>query len=394
MSPRCLGRIAIGLCLGVALCAPVALCVEPPAVEWTRNFGGSGESRGYSVLQTPDGDFVAAGFVRFNTHSDTVSFYLLKTDSDGNLDWERAIVPESRLAQAYALQQTADGGFVLAGKSTLQWRPCVVKTDSSGNLLWQNTFDMHQSPAFSVHQTRDGGYIVGGMSMGLNTEAGDSSGFWLLKTDADGSLEWKTVFLHDCPDFLEQVPSIQTSDGSYVLGGKADSCGLWLMKVDSAGQVLWQRTYLGQYVTQAYSIEETDDGGLAITGAGAASWLSLSGADVYLLKTDSLGNQEWRKTFGGAGVQRGTCVRQTSDRGYIVSGGTLYPHGQGMGAYIVRTDSLGNLLWTKTLAGYAYDTQSIQETDDGGYVAAGTVYDPVSGRQHLQLMKLGPDVMR
>ena len=384
----------IGLCLGVALSMSVAFCTQPPAVEWARDFGGTGESRGFAVLQAPDGGYVAAGFARLHPYSDTTNFYLVKTSSNGDTAWERMLAPVGEDALCYAAQRTEDGGFILAGRSTIEWYPSIAKTDSTGALEWHTTFDMEESPAYSVHQTRDGGYIVGGMTMGVNTEAGDSNGFWLLKTDSVGDLEWKTVFLHDCPDFLEHVPSLQTRDGGYVLGGKADSCGLWLMKVDSAGQTVWQRTYLGQYVTQAYSIAETDDGGLAITGAGAASWLSLNGADVYLLKTDSLGSAEWRKTFGGSGVQCGTCVRQTQDRGFIISGGTLYPHGQGMGAYIVRTDSLGNLRWTKTLTGHAYDTQSIEQTNDGGYVAAGTIFDPVSCRQHLQLMKLAPDAAK
>ena len=134
----------------------------------------------------------------------------------------------------------------------------------------------------------------------------------------------------------------------------------------SISQVTFQKTYGGTERDQAMFINHTNDGGYILTG-----WTNSFGAggfDVYLLKLDSIGNLEWTKTFGGIDNEVGNYVMQTSDNGFIV-GGSTQSFGTGLNVgYLIKTDSLGNLLWSKALIGTT-PINSLVEVSDGYFIA-------------------------
>ena len=151
--------------------------------------------------------------------------------------------------------------------------------------------------------------------------------------------------------------------------------------------VKWQKTFGGINGDLATSVQQTSDGGYIIAGV---TWSYGSGkAGVYLIKTDSKGNLEWEKTFGGINDDGATSVQQTKDGGYIMAGGT-YSYGSGKDdVYLIKTDSNGNLEWQRTFGGSDNDRAwSVQQTSDGGYILAGGTYSYGSGGCDVYLIKI------
>ncbi len=184
---------------------------------------------------------------------------------------------------------------------------------------------------------------------------------------------------------------IQTSNGDFVFVGVTNSYGtgkydIYMVKTDSSGDTIWWRTFGGVEDDEGYSVQETSDGGFIISGStksfGAGSY------DIYLIKTNSSGNVQWSKEFGGSYSDYGYSVIQTSDGGYIVAGRTVSFGAGNSDVYLVKTDSGGNVMWTKTFGGTAdEDAQSIQQTDDGGYIIAGRTTSSGAGSSDVYLIK-------
>ena len=163
-----------------------------------------------------------------------------------------------------------------------------------------------------------------------------------------------------------------TSDGDYAILGMTRSFGagsydVWLIKTDSLGDTLWTRMYGESESDYGYAVQQTSDDGYIIVGA---TWSYGSGlGDVWLIKTDSLGNILWSKIFGGSDTDYGKSVCQTTDGGYIIAGFTL---SFGTGYYdvwLIKTDANGDTLWTRTYGGTNLDVgEIVRETSDGGYI--------------------------
>jgi hypothetical protein len=142
---------------------------------------------------------------------------------------------------------------------------------------------------------------------------------------------------------------------------------LWLIKTDASGDSLWSRFFGGSAYDMAYTVEQTSDDGYIAVGYTLSS--GAGNEDVYLVRTDALGSLEWEKTYGGTGSDYGRCVRQTSDGGYIITGYTTSFGTGGFDVYLIRTDALGDTLWTRTYGGGNDDiSYSLQVTADEGYI--------------------------
>ena len=246
---------------------------------------------------------------------------------------------------AYSIQQTSDGGYIVAGVTasfgTGDEDVFLLKTDASGNLQWAETFGgVYFDVAYSVQQTSDGGYIVAGYTYSFGAGSYD---VFLLKTDASGNLQWAKTFGGSGGDYAWSVQ--QTSDGGYIVAGFTGSFGaggdVFLLKTDASGNLQWAKTFGGSDYDRAYSVQQTSDGGYIV--AGYTYSFGAGGYDVFLLKTDASGNLQWAKTFRGDSIEFAYSVQQTSDGGYIVAGVTLSFGAGNNDVFLLKTDTNGNI---------------------------------------------------
>jgi len=241
--------------------------------------------------------------------------------------------------------------------------------------------------AYSVRQTSDAGYVIAGTADFSGAGGGD---FWLVKTDSSGKQQWNKTYGGTDYDRAHSVQ--QTPDGGYIMAGTTDSFGagggdFWLVKTDSSGKQQWSKTCGGTADDWVYSAQQTSDGGYMI--AGSTKSFGAGGADFWLVKTDSSGNQQWNKTYGGTIDEWAYSVRQTSEGGYIIAGIAHYDAGSG-DFWLVKTDPSGNQQWGKTYGGSGYESaESVQETSDGGYVIAGATNSFGAGQNEFWLVKTG-----
>jgi hypothetical protein len=173
-----------------------------------------------------------------------------------------------------------------------------------------------------------------------------------------------------------------TNDGGYILLGTTNSSGcgntdMYAVKIDSVGRKIWSKTYGGELNEEGFSVEQTYDHGYAFLGF--TNSFGNGGYDVYLVRTDSNGNFQWQRTYGGADWDFGYSIHQLADSGFVIAGQT-YSFGQGNGdVYVIRTDKNGDSLWTRTVGGTGYDIgNSVAVFRDSLYyiVGATTSYRP------------------
>ncbi len=295
----------------------------------------------------------------------------------------------------HSVQQTTDKGYIVAGDSNVYGLEgggdvYLIKTDSLGYAIWTKTFgDIGNDYGYSVQQTTDGGYIVVGQKAPDDTADHTNNYVYLIKTNLTGDTLWTRTFGGTGHDYGNSVQ--QTTDGGYIVAGVTYSFGagradVYLIKTNSLGETLWTKTFGGSELDHGYSVRQTDDDGYIVAGRthsfGAGDW------DVYLIKTDSLGDTLWTKTYGDANWNVSYSVQQTDDGGYIIAGYTKAAGHLNYDCYLIKTNPLGDTLWTKT---YGRDRSdhgySVQQTTDGGYILAGTSYIPDSAYDCVWVIK-------
>ena len=270
----------------------------------------------------------------------------------------------------YSVEQTTDGGYIVIG-SGIDTVNCIymIKTDQHGDTLWTKYHHLNSKELFcSGLQTADGRYIVTGL-----TEDSFNSDAFLLKTDSNGVKLWSREYGGSIDDFGLSVQP--TADGGYIITGSSDSFSssshVYLIKTDSEGEMIWSKTYGDDYEYVGRSVIQTNDGGYFITSYGYTYPLGGS-AWVYLVKTDSIGNAIWTNTFNDVNEDFGHSGKQTNDGGYIITGGTDRLNNIS-DLLLMKISTDGEIDWVKTYGenntfenGYC-----VQQTFDGGYIIAG-----------------------
>ena len=368
--------------------------VLPPASaqEWAVTYGGSNYDEAFTIQETDDGGYIVAGWTA-SFGAGSADFWILKLNDSGNVEWQKTY-GGSGWDGANCIQQTNDGGYVVAGCTCSfgagledVW---VLKLDENGNVEWQKTYGgSYWDWATSIQQTDDGGYVVAGYTCSFGVGLED---VWILKLDENGNVEWQKTYGGSNDDVAKSIQ--QTSDGGYIVAGVTGSFGagledVWVLKLDEDGNVEWQKTYGGSWSDWAESIQQTDDGGYIVAG-GTYSFAGLE--DVWVLKLDENGSVEWQKTYGGSDHDWAGSIQQTSDGGYIVAGVTGSFGACDWDVWVLKLNDSGNVEWQKTYGGSDLDgAWSIQQTDDGGYIVAGGTDSFRAGDWNVWVLKLDED---
>jgi len=333
-----------------------------PMIEWKKQYDAGGEfDRGSHVQQTPDRGYILCGWT---DTTDGYDFYLLKTDRNGNKQWEKTFAKGS---SARCLDQTFDGGFVLVGYvdsvlvgTVYENYLYMVKTDSNGNLQWDRTFDSYRRGCW-IEKTTDGGYLAAGFYYA----SGSTSYYvYLLKTDSLGNMQWERILGNAHADCVRQ-----TRDGGYIIAARDYPSGdsPRLIKTDANGSVQWERVFSGGSSNSLVRVRQTMDAGYVFANTASD--------DLLICKTDAYGFAQWVKRFGGAQTEWAYDVVESRDGSFVAVGFTR-SFSVVNAVYLIKADRHGNLQWQKTFqcdypgTGTAIlgdNAYSIEQTADRGY---------------------------
>jgi hypothetical protein len=337
-------------------------------------FGGIDVDVASEAKQTPDGGYVMIG--SSNSFGSKSDMYLVKTDAYGNEQWHKTF-GDTLDDEGSSVQVVWDGGYILLGTITYNGGSTdmlAVRLSSAGDTIWTKKLGNSgfKERGASVSITNGNGFIFLGSTD--NTSNGTLDLF-AIKTDASGTMvgfpfSYGTTSTDDNPSCI-----IQSYDNDYIISSSTliTSPTPRLVKFNEfSGNIPSNAPALNNDGIPALvtggEISKTHDGNYIMTGTNAAN-------NVYLLKLNpSLDSLYAAKTFGGSKGEEGLSVQPTSDGGYIIVG-TTQSFGQGLkDIYLVKTDAVGNLQWYKTFGGTGNDVgKSVRQTSDGGYIISGTI---------------------
>ncbi|MBE3136381.1 MAG: hypothetical protein IMZ43_03170 [Thermoplasmata archaeon] len=348
--------------------------LQPP-IEWTKTYGSSKIDLGHCIQKTSDGGYIITGAYNRNAFMPwRGDIYLLKTDEFGTEQWHQNHGIEYNENVGRSVQQTSDGGYIIAGYTgyTYHIEGYVEKTDAEGNIVWSSLFGKfdYYDNLQSASQTTDGGYIAVGW---VGSYGAGSSDVWLIKMNAEGVEEWNHTYGGTGLDGGNSVQ--QTADGGFIITGVVESSlgnsDLWLLKTDTNGNEEWNKTFGGSEYEEGGSVQQTSDGGYIITGSTTS--FGAGDADVWLIKTDDYGNEEWNYFFGGTAYDVGNSVQQTTDGGYFITGEYTNTSSQIPDVYLIKTDDTGNEEWNQIIDNDGKEDVANYgiETTDCGYIVVG-----------------------
>lgn len=422
---------------------------QAPGIEWAKTYGGSGDETATSVQTTSDGGYIVVGYTK-STDGDLAGttaygnndYWIVKLSSAGAVQWQKRY-GGSGDDFAQSVQQTSDGGYIVAGTTYSSdgtvagpnlspnanptkrgkgdyW---VLKLNSAGDITWHSVLGgTDPDQAYSVQQTKDGGYIVAGMS---NSVDGNVSGhvgntsfdYWIVKLNNLGILQWEKSLGGSDADQPYSIKEV-TADHYIIAGFSSSNTGdlsgdthygfedywvvkLWDNKATDTRDIEWQQTYGGSGQDQAWAITPTADGGYLVAGQSASNdgevtgnhedpFFGGPGTDYWIIKITPSGNltipesgvNPWEKSLGGEATDIARSAIEASDGTYIIAGQSSSidgdvtdHHGDDSTSdfWIVRLGQQGSILWSKSLGGTGDDlAYSIAETSDHGFVVAGS----------------------
>ncbi|MDX9771641.1 MAG: hypothetical protein RBT19_14865, partial [Tenuifilaceae bacterium] len=260
----------------------------------------------------------------------------------------------------------------------------LVRSDANGNILWEKTYGGSENDnGFSILPTPEGGFLLFGETFSADGDVGHSNGFldyWVIKTDSMGNLEWEQTYGGSKNDYAYQA--IIAHDGGYILTGNTFSSDgdvsfhhgdrdVWVVKISAEGMLEWERCYGGTAIDQGNSISRTTDGGYIIggtTGSNDGDVQCTKGlSNAMVIKIDAFGEIQWQQCYGGSYFDHAADIIQTDDGGYIFLGGTTSNDGDVIGyhgipgeantmdKWVVKLDASGQIEWQRCIGGTGFD---------------------------------------
>ncbi|MFN2261110.1 MAG: hypothetical protein ABR595_03485 [Psychroflexus sp.] len=340
---------------------------------WQKTFGGSSDDRGQSLISTSDGGFAVTGFSRSNdgdisTNNGFQDFWVVKLNANGNIEWETSIGFAGN-DRGYDIIQTQDGGYFVSGFLDVtasdgegnddfdtQGKPAKsfakhgvgefwgIKLNTQGEMQWRRYFGgTNNDRSRAVIQTEDGGFLQTGHSESDDFDITNPKGsydVWVVKTSANGELEWQKNFGGSSIEIAYDL--VPTSDGNYILAGDTRSsdqdisnakgnADAWLIKFDGAGNMIWENTYGGSDFDSAQSIEVLNNGEFLITGNSKSTdgglALNYGQNDIWSFIISADGNMNWQQNFGGDALDFGNDAIQLQNGSLIIVGSSESDNG-------------------------------------------------------------------
>ncbi len=346
-------------------------------------YTGGAPNVGTSGCLTSDGGYIINGEITVGSSN----IYLIKINPDGSVAWSKSYDMSITGSVGNSIQQTNDGGYIITGAGSGA-PSLLLKIDNIGNIMWKKTYT---SSTELVKQTMDGGYII------VGTAGGSGFGISVIKTDNNGNTTWTKNYSRNNSLTNYGYYIQQTSDYGYIVLGKTDTVAassggdIYFIKLDSLGNKIWSKTYGGTGDDYANYVKQTIDGGYIITGETYPN-ATANYTDIFLLKTDSVGNMNWVKTYGGIKSDAGSCVYPTINGDYIITGYTeSFPDSvTNSKLFLIKTNSTGNIIWMKIYGGGAWCSgNSVFGASDGGYIIIGNKSSIPAGAYLIKTDSLG-----
>jgi len=332
-------------------------------ITWQKCLGGSYIEHAEDVYQTPDHGYIITASV-WSTDGDigfhygleyNSDFWVVKTDSLGNLVWEKTY-GGSMDDFLRAFEPTTDGGYMIGGESRSDdfdvsehygvagltsdfW---VVKIDSAGNIEWEHAIGgMEGDECLDIIEASDGSYMALGFTASVDGDVLTNHGgtdFWLVQFSAEGEIIWQKTYGGSDSDYPCSIH--ETGDGGFIMAGKTISTDgdvtsnhgifdFWAVKIDTSGDILWQQCYGGSRSEEAFDMHITNDNGFIFCGTSASSdgdvsvhYGSIYYPDIWVMRTDVSGVMEWQKTFGGSDIENDPAITVLSDSVFVFAAST------------------------------------------------------------------------
>jgi hypothetical protein len=353
-------------------------------ITFEKTFGGDYEDYGYSVVQTNDGGFVLTG--GYGLPGDDSDVFLIKTDELGNQEWMKTYGSNS-YEYGISLINAPDNGYFIVGRQGHfgNWNIYLIKADENGDLIWSETYGLGgiNDMAIDCQQTNDDGYIITGRKGTF-----DNEDVFLMKLDLYGDTIWTKKYGGSGTDSGNAVQ--QTSDNGYIISGwtysfGAGQCDAYLIKTNENGDASWTKTYGTTGYDYGGPVIQTDDDGYMISGSTDNS--GSDGMDLYLIRTDSNGDTLWTRTYISSGWESAISMVETNDNNYLILS-KYNEEGGTEDIFMRKIDHSGNTLWTNVFGESGNDGgYCVKETSDNGFVITGTSYNVDNGNYDIYLLK-------
>lgn len=368
-------------------------CEDPGGrCTWERTYGGALQDKAYGIAAMPDGGAVVAG------HSSSQPGFsedgwILRVDRWGDKIWERRAGGNAR-DQIYGVANSGKA-LVLGGHTRSKGKGqsdfWILKIDSDGQLIWENTFGgKGDDRARAVAATETGHYALVGTTKSYSDPNGDA---WMVMVDRHGRHRWDRTFGSTGEDSFFHVAALANGDlaaAGYTHTGEQTGFDLWVLRIDgSSGSPIWERRFHRGILDSGNAVVPTPDNGLLVAGVTSADGYRHD--KVWILRLNEDGRLLWQQTFGGTGPDAAWGADRLPGGRYVVAAAT---NSQGAGstdAWLLCLDDRGRLLWERTFGGKRWDrpTATVRISANGLFLLGNTTSQG-AGYEDYWLLRLDP----
>jgi len=286
---------------------------------WTATYGSAYRDYGEDIIELYDSGFAALGFGRVNNDAEDYRVRLYRTDSLGNLSWEKFYQGASDL-YAKGIVETIDSGFAIVGYTyTTSNDIFVLRTDSLGDSLWLRTYGADNDEiGYDIQITPDGGFLI---ATDYDTTASGSGDFHIMRLDANGDSLWSLVYDYGEYDGARAIEP--SGDGNYLAAGlhtyidPAIQQRMFAVKFQEDGTVLWESSIYAGLTSTGTAICGASDGGAYLSGNASFTGES---SNIILARLAANGDSLWTADYGGSSADYSHFIHQ-DDEDYIYVGG-------------------------------------------------------------------------